>query len=69
MGEIEAYGAELVRSRYVQDYERIKENLGMNFRDMDFTNAKQREEMEEIIRQMEAVCEACIHRLGSLHFF
>ena len=68
MGEIEAYAAEMVRSRYIRDYERMKKNIGMNFQDMDFTNARQREEMEEIIRQMQAVCEDCIHTASSLHF-
>lgn len=69
MSEMEAYAAEMVKSYYLGEYEKIKENIGMNFRDMDFANAKQREELEEIIRQMQAVCEDCIHRLGSLHFF
>ena len=68
MGEIYAQEASSIQRRLSGEIDTMKANIRMNFNDMDFENAKQREEIEELIRSMETICANCKSELDGLSF-
>lgn len=57
MGEVYAIVGEKIKSNYALIYEKTKRNVRMNFDDMDFENAKERDALEDIIKKMEQICD------------
>ena len=55
MGEVYAIVGEKIKSNYASIYEKTKRNVRMNFNDMDFENAKERDALEDIIKKMEQI--------------
>lgn len=68
MGELYASEANSIRSRYQNTYRKIRCGVAKNFQDMDFENARERDEMEEIVRQIQRICDDCSDALSSLEF-
>ena len=57
MGEVYAIVGEKIKSNYASIYEKTKRNVRMNFNDMDFEHAKERDALEDIIKKMEQICD------------
>lgn len=68
MGEIPGTVAEQLKNQYVQAYEDTRRKVRMNFEDMDFANAVQRDEMEELVEDIEELCRNCKEAANGLRF-
>ena len=68
MGELYASEANAIRSNYIRTYRNIKEKVNRNFQDMDFDNARQRDDMEEIVTKIKEVCDNCCDELSGMEF-
>ena len=68
MGELYASEANAIRSSYISTYRSIKEKVNRNFQDMDFENAQQRDDMEEIVTKIKEVCDNCCDELSGMEF-
>lgn len=68
MGEIPGSTAEQLRNQYVRAYEDTRAKVRMNFEDMDFANAVQRDEMESLVEEIEQLCRNCEASANGLSF-
>lgn len=68
MGEILKDEAEYLRRQYVSIYENMRANVRTNFGDMDFANAKERDEMEGLVEEIERLCRNCEAEANGLSF-
>ncbi len=68
MGELYASEANAIRNNYTSTYQSIKQKVNMNFNDMDFDNAQQRDDMEEIVTRIKEVCDNCCDELSGMEF-
>ena len=59
MGEIPGSTAEQLRNQYVRAYADTRAKVRMNFEDMDFDNAVQRDEMKSLVEDIEELCRSC----------
>lgn len=56
MGEMLKNEAENLKRQYIGQYEAARTNVRINFEDMDFDNAMQRDEMETLVEEVEQLC-------------
>ena len=68
MGELAQEDAIYLREQYRKYYEQAKEDISMNFTDMDFENADKRDDMEMEIQRINRLCDECIGELDRMEF-
>lgn len=68
MGEIPRSTAEQLRNLYVSTYKNTRTKVRMNFEDMDFANAMERDELERLVEEVEQLCRNCEAEANRLSF-
>lgn len=68
MGEIPGSVAEQLKRQYLHAYEGTRTKARINFEDMDFNNAKQRDEMGLLVEEVEQLCGDCEASAHGLSF-
>lgn len=68
MGELPASLAKALRDQYACNYEDTSRKVRMNFEDMDFANAMERDEMEHLVEEIEQLCRDCKAEANGLSF-